>query len=64
MLLLKILQDYEINAKILKNIVYIKDGEEISKFLALIGAKKNQVVEVHIPDGIAKYKVLGISIAK
>ena len=32
--------------------------------LALIGAKKNQVVEVHIPDGIAKYKVLGISIAK
>ena len=32
--------------------------------LALIGAKKNQVVEVQIPDGIAKYKVLGISIAK
>jgi len=32
--------------------------------LALIGAKKNQVVEVQIPDGVAKYKVLGISIAK
>ena len=32
--------------------------------LALLGAKKNQVVEVQIPDGIAKYKVLGISIAK
>lgn len=32
--------------------------------LALLGAKKNQIVEVQIPDGIAKYKVLGISIAK
>ena len=32
--------------------------------LALMGAKKNQVVEVQIPDGIAKYKVLSISIAK
>lgn len=32
--------------------------------LALIGAKKNQIVEVQIPDGIAKYKVLSISIAK
>ena len=32
--------------------------------LALIGAKKNQVVEVQIPDGIAKYKVLNITIAK
>lgn len=32
--------------------------------LALLGAKKNQIVEVHIPDGIAKYKVLSISIAK
>ena len=32
--------------------------------LALLGAKKNQVVEVQIPDGIAKYKVLSISIAK
>ena len=31
---------------------------------ALVGAKKNQVVEVQIPDGVAKYKVLGISIAK
>ncbi len=32
--------------------------------LALLGAKKNQVVEVQIPDGVAKYKVLSISIAK
>ena len=31
---------------------------------ALVGAKKNQVVEVQVPDGIAKFKVLGISIAK
>ena len=32
--------------------------------LALLGAKKDQIVEVKIPDGIAKYKVLGITIAK
>lgn len=32
--------------------------------LALMGAKKNQIVEVQIPDGIAKYKVLNITIAK
>lgn len=32
--------------------------------LALLGAKKNEIVEVQIPDGIAKYKVLGITIAK
>ena len=31
---------------------------------ALVGTKKNQIVEVQIPDGVAKYKVLGISIAK
>ena len=31
---------------------------------ALVGAKKNQIVEVQIPDGVAKFKVLGISIAK
>lgn len=31
---------------------------------ALMGAKKNQTIEVHIPDGIAKYKVLNITIAK
>lgn len=31
---------------------------------ALVGAKKNQIVEVKIPDGVATYKVLGISIAK
>ena len=28
---------------------------------ALLGAKKNQVVEVNVPAGIMKYKVLGIS---
>ncbi len=27
---------------------------------ALLGKKKNQVVEVEIPDGIAKYKILSI----
>jgi len=27
---------------------------------ALIGAKKNQVVEVNVPNGVAKYKVLQI----
>ena len=32
--------------------------------LALLGAKKNEVVEVQIPDGVAKYKVLSITIAK
>ena len=32
--------------------------------LALLGAKKNEIVEVQIPDGVAKYKVLSISIAK
>lgn len=30
--------------------------------LALMGAKKNQVVEVQIPDGVSKYKVLDITI--
>ena len=28
---------------------------------ALLGAKKNQVVEVNVPAGIMKYKILGIS---
>ena len=28
---------------------------------ALLGAKKNQVVEVNVPAGVMKYKVLGIS---
>ena len=28
---------------------------------ALLGAKKNQVVEVNVPAGIMKYKVIGIS---
>ena len=28
---------------------------------ALLGAKKNQVVEVSVPAGIMKYKILGIS---
>ena len=31
---------------------------------ALVGARKNQIIEVKIPDGVAKYKVLSISIAK
>lgn len=40
-----ILNDYEINSKVLKRsknyIIYIKDGEDISKFLAFIGANKS-----------------------
>lgn len=28
---------------------------------ALLGAKKNEVVEVQVPDGVAKYKVLSIT---
>ena len=31
---------------------------------ALVGAKENQIVEVKIPDGVVKYKVLNITIAK
>ena len=37
----EILNSYNINVKIMKNSVYIKDGEEISKFLAFIGANKS-----------------------
>ena len=40
-----ILNDYEINSKVLKRsknyIIYIKDGEDVSKFLAFIGANKS-----------------------
>ncbi len=28
---------------------------------ALLGAKKNQVVEINVPAGVMKYKILGIS---
>ncbi len=28
---------------------------------ALLGKKKNEIVEVHVPDGVIKYKVLNIS---
>jgi len=31
---------------------------------ALLGAKKNQVVEAHVPAGVAKYKILQIMVAK
>ena len=41
----EVMKEFEINSKILKRdknyIVYIKDGEEISKFLAFIGANKS-----------------------
>ncbi len=36
----KILKKLDINVKTFKNTIYIKEGEEISKFLALIGASK------------------------
>lgn len=39
--LINILKKYGVNVKSLDNSVYIKDGEEISKFLAFIGANKS-----------------------
>lgn len=36
----KVLSEYNINMKKLNNTLYLKDGEEISKFLAFIGANK------------------------
>ena len=36
----ELLYKFEINVKQRENIIYIKDGEEISKFLAFIGAPK------------------------
>ena len=38
--LIDLLKDFQINVKKFKNSIYIKEGEEISKFLALIGANK------------------------
>ena len=38
--LVNLLKDFQINVKTYKNSMYIKEGEEISKFLALIGANK------------------------
>ena len=37
----ELLYKFEINVKQRENIIYIKDGEEISKFLAFIGAPKS-----------------------
>ena len=39
--LISILKKYDVNVKSLDNSIYIKDGEEISKFLAFIGANKS-----------------------
>ena len=39
--LIEILQKYDINIKSIDKAIYIKDGEEISKFLAFIGANKS-----------------------
>lgn len=39
--LLDLLKKYDINLKQIENYLYIKDGEEISKFLAFIGANKS-----------------------
>lgn len=39
--LINLLKQYDINVKSINNAVYIKDGEEISKFLAFIGANKS-----------------------
>ncbi len=42
--LISILKKYDVNVKSLDNSIYIKDGEEISKFLAFIGANKSVLV--------------------
>lgn len=39
--LIGLLKQYDINVKSIDTAVYIKDGEEISKFLAFIGANKS-----------------------
>ena len=39
--LIDALKKYDVNVKLLDNIIYIKDSEEISKFLAFIGANKS-----------------------
>ena len=39
--LIGLLKEYDINVKAINEAVYIKDGEEISKFLAFIGANKS-----------------------
>ena len=39
--LIGILKKYDVNVKSLDSSIYIKDGEEISKFLAFIGANKS-----------------------
>ena len=39
--LINMLKQWDINVKSLENSIYIKDGEEISKFLAFIGANKS-----------------------
>lgn len=39
--ILELLKNYDINLKQSENYLYIKDGEEISKFLAFVGANKS-----------------------
>ena len=39
--LINLLKQYDINVKAINKAIYIKDGEEISKFLAFIGANKS-----------------------
>ena len=39
--LISLLKQYDINVKSIDKAIYIKDGEEISKFLAFIGANKS-----------------------
>lgn len=38
---IELLKQYDINVKSIDKVIYIKDGEEISKFLAFIGANKS-----------------------
>ena len=42
-LLIDIMKEYDIIIKSMKAVLYIKDGEEISKFLAFIGGNNWQI---------------------
>lgn len=41
--IIEIMQKYDINLKSIEKNIYLKDGEEISKFLAFIGASKSVI---------------------
>lgn len=61
--------DYEFDEEVTYKIVGETESDPINGMIsstspvgaALIGKKKNQEVEVEVPDGIAKYKILKIA---